>query len=77
MKNQLLEIKTALRILKPAAEVFEAIVHPAKMSNYFISKASGRMEEGKIILGQFPEFVMEFPIRVSKIEKILAYPTIG
>jgi len=41
---QLLEIKTTLQIAKPCPEVFEAIVNPEKMSNYFISKSSGRME---------------------------------
>lgn len=39
------------------------------MSNYFISKSSGKMEEGKKIMWRFPEFDMEFPIRVGKIEK--------
>jgi len=69
MKNQALEIKAAIQIQKPAGELFEAIVDPAKMSNYFISKSSGRMEEGKKLTWQFPEFDMEFPIRVGKIEK--------
>ena len=68
MENQILEIKTALQISKPVNEVFEAIVDPIKMSNYFISKSSGKMEEGKQIKWQFPEFDMEFPIRVGKIE---------
>jgi uncharacterized protein YndB with AHSA1/START domain len=39
------------------------------MSNYFISKSTGRMEEGRQLKWQFPEFEMEFPIRVGKIEK--------
>jgi len=69
MKNDKLEIKTAIQILKPVSEVFEAIVDPAKMSNYFISKGSGRMEEGKEITWQFPEFQPEFPVRVGKTEK--------
>ena len=69
MTSSILEIKAAIQIQKPIHEVFEAIVDPLKMSNYFISKASGRMEEGKQILWQFPEFDMEFPIRVGKIEK--------
>jgi uncharacterized protein YndB with AHSA1/START domain len=68
MKNQTLEIKAALQILKPVNEVFEAIVDPNIMSNYFISKSSGKMEEGKQIKWQFPEFDMEFPIRIDKIE---------
>jgi uncharacterized protein YndB with AHSA1/START domain len=69
MGNQTLEIKTALQISKPVNEVFEAIVDPTKMSNYFISKGSGRMEEDKQITWQFPEFDMDFPVRVSKIER--------
>ena len=68
MNDQILEIKTALQILKPAHEVFEAIVDPLKMSNYFISKGSGRMEEGREVTWKFPEFDFEFPVRVGKIE---------
>lgn len=68
MENQDLEINAALQISKPAETIFEAIVDPVKMANYFISKGSGRMEEGKTILWQFPEFDMEFPVRVGKTE---------
>ena len=68
-KSQKLEIKASLKIQKPIREVFEAIVNPAKMSNYFISKSTGRMEEGKTLTWQFPEFDMEFPVRVEKIEQ--------
>ncbi|MGE5406568.1 MAG: SRPBCC domain-containing protein, partial [Methanosarcina sp.] len=64
-----LEIKTAIQVSKSAGEVFEAIVDPARMSNYFISKGSARMEEGRPIMWRFPEFDMEFPIRVGKIEE--------
>lgn len=68
MKNEL-EIKAALQISKPAHEVFEAIVDPEKMSNYFISKSTGRMEGGKELFWEFPEFDEQFPVRVDKIEK--------
>jgi uncharacterized protein YndB with AHSA1/START domain len=64
-----LKIKTSLKILKPAHEVFEAIVDPAKMSNYFIAKSTGRMEAGKTQTWLFPEFDMEFPVRVEKVVK--------
>jgi uncharacterized protein YndB with AHSA1/START domain len=39
------------------------------MSNYFISQGSAKMEQGKQILWRFPEFDLEFPIRVDKIEQ--------
>jgi uncharacterized protein YndB with AHSA1/START domain len=67
--NQKLEIKVGLKIAKPEHEVFEAIVDPAKMSNYFISTSTGRMEAGSTLTWQFPEFDMEFPVRVDKIKK--------
>lgn len=69
MENRTLEIETAIGILKNPHEVFEAIVDPAKMSNYFISRGSGRLEEGKEIMWRFAEFDFEFPVRVALIEK--------
>ena len=68
-EKQTLEIKVALQILKPANRVFEAIVDPAEMSNYFISRSSGRMVEGEELRWGFPEFEEEFPIRVGRIQK--------
>ena len=69
MLNTPLEIKAAIQIQKPVHEVFEAIVNPNSMSNYFISHGSGRMEENAELIWQFPEFVMKVPIRVGKIEE--------
>ena len=68
-KSAFLSIETKLQILQPPELIFEAIVDPAEMSNYFISKGSGKMEEGKQIIWQFPEFDTSFPIQVGKIEK--------
>ena len=69
MNDSKLEIKTAMQIQKPSSEVFEAIVDPEKMSNYFISESTGRMEEGKTLEWKFPEFDIVFPVRIGKIEK--------
>lgn len=69
MNNMELEINTGIQIQKTPAEVFEAIVDPGKMSNYFISQSTGKMEEGKNLIWKFPEFDMEVPIRVGKIIK--------
>jgi len=69
MKTNTLEVKAAIQISKPVNEVFEAIVNPLQITNYFISKASGPMEENKKIIWRFPEFDMDVPVRVGKIEK--------
>jgi uncharacterized protein YndB with AHSA1/START domain len=69
MGNQILEIKCALQILKPAGEVFEAIIDPSKMSGYFIARGSGKMEEGRHLIWKFPEFDMDVPVRVGKIQR--------
>lgn len=63
-----LQAKASIQISKPMEEVFEAIVDPKKMSNYFISESSGRMEEGKTLTWKFPEFEESFPIEVAEVE---------
>lgn len=69
MKPNTLTIKAAIQVRKTAHEVFEAIVDPAKMSNYFISHGSAQMEEGKTVTWRFPEFDFDAPVRVGKVEK--------
>ncbi len=64
--EQQLEVKAALQIGKSAPEIYEAIVDPEKMKNYFISSGSGRMETGKTVTWRFPEFDFEAPVRVGK-----------
>jgi uncharacterized protein YndB with AHSA1/START domain len=64
-----LEINCAMQIQKPIHEVFEAIVNPVKMSNYFISSSTGIIEEGKNLIWKFPEFDFDCPVKVGKIEK--------
>jgi len=68
-KTQTLEIEARIQIQKPVHQVFDAIVNPLRMTNYFISQSSGTMEEGKTLTWKFPEFDEEFPIRISKMKK--------
>ena len=64
---KMLEIKTALQISKPKAEVYKAIIDPEHMKHYFIAESSGMMEEGKTISWKFPEFDEYAPVRVLKL----------
>jgi uncharacterized protein YndB with AHSA1/START domain len=69
MDSNRLEIVARIQIQKSVSEVFEGIVNPEKMSNYFISKSSGRMEEGTTVAWHFPEFEEGFPVEVGKVEQ--------
>lgn len=55
--------KASIQIQKPIKEVFEGIVNPEKMTNYFISESTGKMETGKELTWKFPEFDQRFPIK--------------
>jgi len=68
MNSDRLEINCAMQIQKPIHEVFDAIINPKKMSNYFIATSTGIMEEGKNLIWKFPEFDFECPVKVGKVE---------
>jgi len=63
-----LQVKTKMTIAKPAHEVFEAIVDPEKMSHYFISSGSGRMESGKTVRWVFDDAGMGLDAKVQRVE---------
>ncbi|MBZ5750027.1 SRPBCC family protein [Metabacillus rhizolycopersici] len=63
------QITTKLKILKPVNEVFEAIVDPNKMSNYWFSSATARVEQGKTITWRYDEYNAEGDINVLAVEE--------
>lgn len=54
--------KATLQIQKTASEVFEGIVDPTKMTQYFISESTGRMLAGAELDWKFPEFPDQYPV---------------
>ncbi|WP_430932293.1 SRPBCC domain-containing protein [Saccharicrinis sp. 156] len=60
--------QATLQIQKPIEEVFEGIVDPMLMTQYFISESSGRLESGKEVIWKFPEFADKYPVKEIKIE---------
>ena len=44
-----LTAKTHIKVKKPIAEVFDAVVDPAKMANYFTTSGSACMETGRTV----------------------------
>tara|TARA_R110002051_G_scaffold325679_1_gene430144 strand:+ start:3681 stop:4121 length:441 start_codon:yes stop_codon:yes gene_type:complete len=63
-----LESNAIIQIQKPVQEVYEGIINPEKMTQYFISESSGKMETGKELIWKFPEFDDRFPITEVLIE---------
>ncbi len=64
-----LEIKASIQVLKPALEVYDAIVNPDKMNKYFIKESTGFMKEGEMVVWKFPEMDMSCDVKVDKAEK--------
>lgn len=57
-----LTAKAKIQIQKPKNEVFDAIIDPDKMNQYFIASSSGAIETGRIVEWKFPEFDDIFPV---------------
>jgi len=60
--------KATIQIQKPIDEVFEGIVSPEKMTKYFISESSGRLETEKELIWKFPEFPDKYSVKEIKTE---------
>ncbi len=63
-----LESNAALQIQQPIEEVYEGIVDPLKMTKYFISESTGRLDSGKDVTWKFPEFSDRYPITEIKVQ---------
>ena len=65
-----MELKFAVggRISKPVAEVFEAVVDPAQLSEFFTTGgAQGRIEAGAEVTWDFHDFPGAFPVLVQEV----------
>jgi uncharacterized protein YndB with AHSA1/START domain len=58
-----------LKIQKPIAEVFDAVVNPRKLTGYFTRTASGPLVEGATVMWSFAEVPEEFPLKVRQVVK--------
>ena len=64
MSEERIKTKVQMGILKPAHEVFEAIVDPDKMNKYFITKSTGRMESSKTLTWSWEDFDVAHEVEV-------------
>jgi len=61
------KFEVQLKILKPVAEVFDAVVDPGKLSGYFTRTASGPLTAGATVRWAFAEVSGEFPVSVREV----------
>jgi uncharacterized protein YndB with AHSA1/START domain len=63
------KFQVQLKIRKPVAEVFGAVVDPKKLNGYFVQKASGPLVAGATVMWKFPELDGEYPVVVLEVVK--------
>lgn len=61
------KFQVQLKILKPVAEVFEAVVNPKKLTGYFVKTASGPLTEGTTVIWTFVEAPEDSPVKVRQV----------
>ncbi|MFE3973559.1 MULTISPECIES: SRPBCC family protein [unclassified Peribacillus] len=63
------QITTKFKIGKPTNEVFEAIVNPEKIGNFWFSSSSERWEQGRTLTLRYNEYDAEVVIHVLEVEE--------
>jgi uncharacterized protein YndB with AHSA1/START domain len=61
------KFQVQLKIRKPAAEVFDAVVDPKKLSGYFVKDSTGPLAEGSTVKWSFHEAPEPFDVVVKQV----------
>jgi uncharacterized protein YndB with AHSA1/START domain len=62
-----LQAQVQLKIRKPVAQVFDAVVDHRKLAGYFIEVGSGPLVSGTTVTWKFPELDESFPVSVRDV----------
>lgn len=60
--------QTGMLIRKPVAEVFEAIVNPEMITQFWFTKSSGRLEAGKQVQWEWEMYGISIPVTTTVLE---------
>ena len=61
-------VKTGMLIRKPVTEVFEAFIDPRITTEFWFTKSSGKLEEGKQVQWEWEMYEISVPVDVKVIE---------
>jgi uncharacterized protein YndB with AHSA1/START domain len=61
------KFQVSLKIRKPVAEVYEAVVDPKKLSGYFVQSSTGPLVEGTTVKWSFAEAPEPFDVIVREV----------
>ncbi|MDP1745066.1 MAG: SRPBCC domain-containing protein [Bacteroidota bacterium] len=64
-----IEVKVKDTVLKPVAEVFNAVIDPEKLSGFFVSRASGPIKAGETTIWYFDDFGVESSVIVKAVKE--------
>lgn len=62
------KFQVQLKIAKPVAEVFDAVVKPDKLGGYFVQKANAPLVEGATVKWKFAELEQWFDVVVRQMK---------
>lgn len=60
-------VQAQMLIRKPIHEVFEAFINPEITTNFWFTKSSGKLEEGKVILWEWEMYGAKSEVKVHQI----------
>lgn len=67
--TQMPEAEAAMLIQRPVAEVFEAFIDPAITSNFWFTRGSGRLEQGKQVQWEWEMYRASTQVTVLALEE--------
>jgi len=66
-KNNNPKVETQMLIRKPVATVFQAFIDPKETTNFWFTKSSGKLEEGKTVTWQWEMYGVSGDVHVKEI----------
>jgi hypothetical protein len=77
MPAKALKVKMQLRIARIPRKIFDAVVDPARMSKYFTSHGSGRLDSGNPVRWEFADVGMKLIIKPNEFSQPCLFRLVG